>query len=184
MLPPLLACKGAISLTPITIELVDGSFISVVVGFCIAMSVTISPALEGISAWYMHIFPGVDNGFTNSCSAGVRFGAWPINTLSGLHMEALRQYDHLISCMVLNRKDVCSHLGNSLSSKKYCLWISNHTLLLLSTLCICNIVALLAVNMEAPATKTAIIAAISKLFLSHDHRPKKAALLNHHLEST
>lgn len=67
----LLLCKGAISLTPITIELVDGNFISVVVGFCIAISVTTSPALEGISTWYMHIFPGVDNGLTNSSSAAV-----------------------------------------------------------------------------------------------------------------
>jgi hypothetical protein len=57
MLPPLLPCKGAISLTPMTTELVDGSFISVVVGFCIAISVTTSPALEEISTWYMHIFP-------------------------------------------------------------------------------------------------------------------------------
>jgi hypothetical protein len=38
LLPP--PCKGAISLTPITTELVDGNFISLVVGFCIAISVT------------------------------------------------------------------------------------------------------------------------------------------------
>ena len=49
ILPPLLPCKGAISLTPITTELVDGNFISVVVGFCIAISVTTSPDLDGIS---------------------------------------------------------------------------------------------------------------------------------------
>jgi hypothetical protein len=43
-----------------------------------------SPGLEGMSTWYMHNFPGVDNGFTNSSSAGVRFGAWHINIFSGL----------------------------------------------------------------------------------------------------
>jgi hypothetical protein len=69
---------------PITTVLVDGNFISFVVGFWIAISVIISPALDGISTWYMHNFPGVDNGFTSSRLAGFRLGACPINIFNGL----------------------------------------------------------------------------------------------------
>jgi hypothetical protein len=39
----------------------SGNFISLVVGFCIATSVTTSAALEGISTSYMDIFPEVDS---------------------------------------------------------------------------------------------------------------------------
>jgi hypothetical protein len=65
MFPSLPLGRGVISLTPMTTELVAGNFISFVVGFCIAMSVITSPGLEGMSTWYMHSFPGVDNGLTN-----------------------------------------------------------------------------------------------------------------------
>jgi hypothetical protein len=53
--------RGTISLTPITTVVVGCSFISLDVGFCIAISVITSPGLEGMSTWYMHSFPGVDS---------------------------------------------------------------------------------------------------------------------------
>jgi hypothetical protein len=72
------SAPGMISSTPITNVAVGPNFTSLFVGFCSAMSVTISLSpciVDSTSACYMHIAPGLDNSLSNSRSVALRLGA-------------------------------------------------------------------------------------------------------------